>query len=76
VSPQPAGRRRKLSNLQLALSIGIPTLAILITFVHNNARFNSIDQRLNLIEADLRRFYEMLGRHDGKIQAIEDRLNK
>lgn len=65
-----------MTNLQLALSIGIPTLAVLVTFLYNSARFNSIENRLIVIEGDLRRFYETLGRHDGKIESIENRLNK
>jgi len=64
------------NNLQLALSIGIPTFAVLLTFLYTNARIGSIEQRLIVIEADLRRFYETLGRHDGKIESIENRLNK
>lgn len=64
-----------MTNLQLALSIGIPTFAILLSFLFTNARIGSIEQRLIVIEGDLRRFYEMLGRHDGRIQAIEDRFN-
>jgi hypothetical protein len=62
------------TNLQLLLSIGIPTLAVLLTFFYTNTRINSIDQRLIVIEGDLRRFYETLGKHEGKIENIENRL--
>lgn len=48
-----------MTNLQLALSIGIPTLAILVTFLYNNARISSIEQRLIVMEDDMRQFYHL-----------------
>ncbi len=65
-----------MTNVQLLLSIGIPTLAVLLGIFYNDARFNSIEQRLIVIGGDLRRFYETLGRHKGRIDAIEHRLNR
>jgi hypothetical protein len=72
------------TNLQLALSIGIPTLAVLITFVHNSARFNSIEQRLTTmqaglearlatLEADMRQFYHLTGKMEGRIDSLENK---
>lgn len=63
-----------MTNLQLALSIGVPTFAVLLTFLYTNARIGSVEQRLIVIDGDLRRFYETLGRHEGRIDAIENRL--
>lgn len=67
-----------MTNLQLLLSIGIPTFAIILATVmqtnSNNTRFNALEQRLIVMEGDLRRFYETLGRHEGKIESIEGRL--
>lgn len=63
-----------MTNLQLLLSISIPTFAIVLATIFNNGRFNSLEQRLITIEGDLRRFYEMLGRDQGEIQGLKDRL--
>lgn len=63
-----------MTNLQLLLTIGIPTFAVILGTLYNNGRFNSLEQRLITIEGDLRRFYEMLGRHEGEIQSLRDRL--
>jgi len=45
-----------MTNLQLALSIGIPSLLILVGIFLNNARFNSVETRLTTMEGDLRQF--------------------
>lgn len=63
-----------MTNVQLLLSISIPTFAVILATIFNNGRFNSIEQRLITIEGDLRRFYEILGRHEGEIQSLRDRL--
>jgi len=76
-----------MTNLQLALTIGIPSLLVSVGIFLNNARFNSIDGRfnsidgrfndvggrLNTIESDLRQFYSILGRHDAEIANLKDR---
>ena len=63
----------RMTNLQLALSIGIPSLLILVGIFLNNARFNSIETRLTTMEGDLRQFYRDLGRHDADIASLKDR---
>jgi hypothetical protein len=45
-----------MTNLQLLLSIGIPCLVIALTFVSNNARFNSMDKRMDKMDSELRDF--------------------
>jgi len=89
-------QENKLTNLQLALSIGIPTLAVLITFLFNNARFSSIEQRITVnqtslearivgmqtslearlitLEADMRQFYHLTGKVEGRLDALEPRI--
>jgi len=72
-----------MSNFQLLLSIGIPSLLIVVGFIYNNsrlnsfeatvnARFNTVDARLITIEADLRQFYRELGRHDADIANLKE----
>jgi hypothetical protein len=76
-----------MTNLQLLLAIGIPTLAVIVSMIQNNGRFNAIearigsieariggiDGRLISIEADLRRFFQELGRLAGRIESLEQR---
>jgi archaellum component FlaC len=51
-----------MTNLQLALSIGIPCLLILIGMFQNNARFSAIDNRFTAI--------------DNRFTALESRLDR
>jgi hypothetical protein len=62
-----------MTNLQLLLSIGVPTVAVLIGIFYNNARFNSVEQRLIVIEGDLRCFNEILGGHGADIETLKKR---
>jgi hypothetical protein len=76
-----------MSNLQLALSIGIPSLLVLVGIFLNNVkfsaiderfglidgRFNSIDARLDRMQADMSQFYMILGRHDAEIANLKER---
>lgn len=70
-----------MTNLQLLLTIGIPSLLILVTLVNNNVHFNflekrmsAIEARLIAIEADLRRCYEMWGKHEGEIGILKEHM--
>jgi len=62
-----------MSNLQLDLTVAIPSLLILVGIFLNNARFNSIESRLTTMEGDLRQFYRDLGRHEADIINIKER---
>ena len=60
-----------MTDLQLALSIGIPTLAVLLTFLYTNARIGSLEQRLIVMESDMRQFYHLTGKLEGRVDALE-----
>ena len=60
-----------MSNLQLALSIGIPTFTVLVSFLYTNARISSIEQRLIVMESDMRQFYHLTGKLEGRLDALE-----
>jgi hypothetical protein len=69
-----------MTNLQLLLAIGVPTLAVIASMILNNGRFNTIegrissmDTRLINIEGDLRRFYQEQGRLAGHVESLEQR---
>ena len=56
-----------MTNVQLLLSIGIPSLLIVLSWLNNNSRFERIEKRLD--EHD-RRFDE----HDRRFDDIEKRF--
>lgn len=76
-----------MTNTQLFLSIGIPTLAVIVSMILNNGRFNAIEARISAvearmgaietrllsIEADLRRFFQELGHTQGRVDSMERR---
>jgi hypothetical protein len=51
---QNSFRERAMTNLQLLLSVSIPSILILVGIFLNNARFNTIEARLTTMEGDLR----------------------
>jgi hypothetical protein len=61
-----------MTNLQWVLTVGIPSILILVGIFLNNARFNTIETRLTTMEGDLRQFYRDLGRHDADISSLKD----
>jgi hypothetical protein len=74
-----------MTNLQLWLAMGVPSLMVLLgIFLNMNSinalrsemqgRFTGIESRLIAIEGDLRRFYEILGEHSGRIEGFNARL--
>lgn len=66
-----------MTNTQLFLCICIPTLiptlAIIVSMLLDNGRFNAIEGRLISIEGDLRRFYQEQGRLAGHVESLEGR---
>jgi hypothetical protein len=62
-----------MTNLQLVLSIGVPSLLILAGIFLNSARFNTIETRLTTMAGDLHQFYRDLGKHDAEIASLKDR---
>ena len=64
--------------------VGVPLLAILAGIFFNrndlkdlraemNARFNKVEDRLAGIDADLRQFYHLTGKLEGRVHALEKR---
>lgn len=73
-SKKPGWRyNRRMTDLQLALSIGIPSLLVLVGILINHARFGSIEGRLSTIEGDLRQFYRDQGRHEAEIANLKEK---
>jgi hypothetical protein len=73
--------KTKMNNMQLYLSIGIPTFMVLVGIVLSSRGSDSIrkevaalrsdtNTRLTNIEGDLRRFYQIMGENTGKIEIL------
>ena len=69
-----------MTNLQLFIAAGLPTLAVLIGILMNQrntdglgARLDRVEGRLDRIGSDLREFYRTLGQHDARIDNLEKR---
>jgi hypothetical protein len=72
-----------MTNLQLVLTIGIPSLLILVGMFLNNSRSNTLEGRIDRLgselnaridrmQADLSQFYMILGRHEADIATLKE----
>jgi hypothetical protein len=60
-----------MSDTQLWIAVGIPTVTVLVGILLNALGVSRVENRLQVIEGDLRRFYQMLGEHSAKIDNLE-----
>jgi hypothetical protein len=69
-----------MSNVQLLLSIGIPSLLIVLSWINNNSRFDRIEKRLDdhdqKFNAMDRRFERMDGRFNDVNAHAQDRFDQ
>jgi len=73
-----------MTNLQLLLSIGIPSLLVLVNIAVGTwsikdlraemiQRLDRVDARLDRVDADLRTFYSITGKLEGRLDTLEKR---
>jgi hypothetical protein len=62
-----------MSNLQLYLAIGLPTLLLLIGQLLNWSAVKDVSSRLLTIKSDLRQFFRAIGKVEGRLDVIEKR---
>jgi len=62
-----------MTNAQLYLAIGLPTLLILIGQLLNWNATKDVSARLMTIESDMRQFYRAIGKAEGRLDAVENR---
>lgn len=60
-----------MTNTQLLLTILIPTITVLVGILLNHSGTGRLEARLTTIEADLRRFYQILGEYGARIDHLE-----
>jgi hypothetical protein len=63
------------------ITVGVPVIVILFGILFNqrgldklegrvDSRFDWLEKRMDTMQADLSRFYQVLGEHDGKIELL------
>lgn len=60
-----------MTDTQLWLAVGIPTVVVLVGILLNQLGIGRVETRLNIIEGDLRRFFQIMGEHSAKIDNLE-----
>jgi hypothetical protein len=65
-----------LTDTQLFLSIGIPSLLVVLSWINNNARFNGIDKRIDGLDKRLDGFESRLDSHDRRFDDIQAASHK
>ncbi len=62
-----------MADAQSILTVGLPTLAVLIGIMVNNSRFNDFNSRLNELRSDMNRHFDDIIRRFGDVnRRIED----
>jgi hypothetical protein len=68
------------------ITVGIPVLVILFGILFNqrgldklegrvDSRFDRLEKRMDTMQADLSRFYQILGEHSGKIEMLQKKTS-
>ena len=65
-----------MTNEQLWLAIGIPTVTVLIGILLNQLGQSRMENRLQVIEGDLRRFWQILGEHSARLDNVEKAIDR
>jgi hypothetical protein len=67
-----------MTNSQMYIALGIPGLLILaniaLTLTLNGRLESRMEARFDKVDGDLRRFFELFGRHDKAIEIFERKL--
>ncbi len=69
-----------MTNLQLLLTIGIPSILVVLSWISNNARLNALERRLDAtdrkFEAIDRRFDDlMIAQHNDALEILRSMTN-
>jgi ribosome-associated translation inhibitor RaiA len=65
-----------MTNTQLLLSIGIPSILIVLAWLSNNHRFNAIDARFDRMERLLEGHENRLDNHGERLSHLEGPTTK
>jgi hypothetical protein len=71
-----------LTNQQLYLAIGIPSVLVILSWLSNNTRLGHVENRMDRIEdsisslrkeifEEFKQFYRTIGQHDADIESLK-----
>lgn len=60
-----------MTNLQLLLTIGIPSILVILSWMQSNQRLSRVEAALDKVGDDLRQFYRMIGKLEGRVESLE-----
>jgi hypothetical protein len=63
-----------LNNVQLFLSIFIPSFLVILSWLSNRSDIRALDTKLDRVGDDLRQFYHLTGKLEGEIEGVKARL--
>ncbi len=63
-------REMTMTNLQLLLTICIPSFLVLVGILLNYKGTSDVAKRLDIIEHDLRVFYSVTGKLEGQVETL------
>lgn len=68
-----------MTNQQLYLAIGIPSLLIFLSWLSNRSDINRLSDKVDTLRTEIyhefKEFYRTLGQHDAQIEALKERKN-
>lgn len=59
-----------MKSLQLLLTIGIPSVLVILSWMQSNQRLSRVKASLDKVGDDLRQFYRIIGKLEGKVESI------
>lgn len=66
-----------MTNQQLYLSIGIPSLLIILAWLSNRSDIARLSDKVDAVRGEMftefKEFYRTLGQHDGQIEGLKER---
>ncbi|MBS1815664.1 MAG: hypothetical protein JSS87_12375 [Acidobacteria bacterium] len=62
-----------MTNIQLLLSIGIPSLLICLAWIQTNGRLGRVETTVDTINHDQKSFYRLIGTIEGRVDELSRR---
>jgi hypothetical protein len=66
------------TNQQLYLAIGIPSILIILSWLSNNSRLNRVEDEIRAFRKEMfdefKQFYRTIGQHDADIETLKKKV--
>lgn len=67
-----------MTNQQLYLAIGIPSILIILSWLSNNSRLNRVEDEIRAFRKEMfdefKQFYRTIGQHDADIETLKKKV--